>query len=243
LNREKWRVDKNEDAESSSFNKAARSQWVAPGNSPSFPRLTGPILKIEFSQLSKTRLGALTLVFDEEHGSPTTVAWCQSKRRSPEDAICDLRCRSPFPFFASCQVVQSERQNLGRPSGPEPEFQKFLPTAENGGWEVLSFQLNTRDSARSNVAFLHLHRHNRLRFWKVIEKPKISPAQPRRYFAAFTAVPMISAVCLNVFSVRPTFLFVSNTLSVGGVNTFVTESITNSVYLLWSTFPSFSRIE
>ena len=54
----------------------------------------GPILKTEFSRVSKTtRLGALTLVVDEERGSPTTVAWCLSKRRNPEDAICDLRCR------------------------------------------------------------------------------------------------------------------------------------------------------
>ncbi|MGP0591400.1 hypothetical protein ACTRXD_02530 [Nitrospira sp. T9] len=53
----------------------------------------GPTLKIEFSRVSKTRLGALTLVIDEEHGSPTTVAWCLSKRQIPEDAICDLRCR------------------------------------------------------------------------------------------------------------------------------------------------------
>lgn len=53
----------------------------------------GPTLKIEFSRISETRLGALTLVIDEDHGSPTTVAWCLSKRQNPEDTICDLRCR------------------------------------------------------------------------------------------------------------------------------------------------------
>jgi hypothetical protein len=53
----------------------------------------GPTLKIEFMRVSKKRLGALTLVIDEEHGLPTTVAWCLSKRQNPEDAVCDLRCR------------------------------------------------------------------------------------------------------------------------------------------------------
>lgn len=53
----------------------------------------GPSLKIEFSRISSSRLGALTLVIDAEHGSPTTVAWCLSKRDRIEDAVADLRCR------------------------------------------------------------------------------------------------------------------------------------------------------
>ena len=53
----------------------------------------GPNLKIEFSRVSERRLGALTLVIDAEYGSPTTVAWCLSKRETLEDAICDLRCQ------------------------------------------------------------------------------------------------------------------------------------------------------
>lgn len=53
----------------------------------------GPTLRLEFSRVSKTRLGALTLVIDEKHGTPTSVVWCHSKRTSLEDAVCDLRCR------------------------------------------------------------------------------------------------------------------------------------------------------
>ena len=53
----------------------------------------GPSLKLEFSRISESRLGALTLVIEPEHGSPTTVAWCLTKRNNSEDAICDLRCR------------------------------------------------------------------------------------------------------------------------------------------------------
>ena len=53
----------------------------------------GPTLKIEFSRVSTSRLGALTLVIDTEHGFPTIVAWCLSKREKIEDAVADLRCR------------------------------------------------------------------------------------------------------------------------------------------------------
>src|SRR5258708_22816221 len=53
----------------------------------------GPSLKIEFSRISNRRLGALTLVIDDECGSPVTVAWCRSKRRNVDDAIRDLRGR------------------------------------------------------------------------------------------------------------------------------------------------------
>lgn len=53
----------------------------------------GPTVKLEFSRISARRSGALTLVIDEEHGSPVTVAWCCSKRTQLEDAMCDLRCR------------------------------------------------------------------------------------------------------------------------------------------------------
>ncbi|MGA2966961.1 MAG: hypothetical protein ABSD64_12170 [Terriglobales bacterium] len=52
----------------------------------------GPKLKIEFSRVSESRHGALTLVIDD-HGSSTPVAWCLSKRAKLEDVVADLRCR------------------------------------------------------------------------------------------------------------------------------------------------------
>ena len=61
--------------------------WIEPW------QYDGPTLKIEFSRVSKKRLGALTLVIDTEHGFSTRVAWCLSKRAKLEDAIADLRCR------------------------------------------------------------------------------------------------------------------------------------------------------
>lgn len=53
----------------------------------------GPKLKLEFSRISKTRLGALTLVIDADHGEECQVAYAESRRDDPEDAICDLRNR------------------------------------------------------------------------------------------------------------------------------------------------------
>lgn len=56
-------------------------------------RFDGPVIKIEFSRVSSSRLNALTLVVDLEHGVETQVAWCLSRRRDPEDAVADLRSR------------------------------------------------------------------------------------------------------------------------------------------------------
>ena len=53
----------------------------------------GPILRLEFSRVSKMRLGALTLVLDAEHGEPCPVAYAFSRREDPDDAIRDLRFR------------------------------------------------------------------------------------------------------------------------------------------------------
>ena len=53
----------------------------------------GPSLKIEFSRISKTRNGALTLVLDAKNGKECQVAYALSKRKNPDDAICDVRSR------------------------------------------------------------------------------------------------------------------------------------------------------
>lgn len=56
-------------------------------------RLDGPVVKIEFSRISSSRLDALTLVIDPAYGVDTCVAWCLSRRSTIEDAVADLRCR------------------------------------------------------------------------------------------------------------------------------------------------------
>jgi hypothetical protein len=53
----------------------------------------GPYLKLEFSRVSESRGHALTLVLDKAHGKVCRVAYAFSKRKDPEDTICDLRSR------------------------------------------------------------------------------------------------------------------------------------------------------
>lgn len=55
--------------------------------------LDGPVLPLEFSRVSESRKGALTLVIDSVNGSDCQVAYTLSARSSAEDAIADLRCR------------------------------------------------------------------------------------------------------------------------------------------------------
>jgi hypothetical protein len=56
-------------------------------------RFDGPVLKLEFSRKSASRLNALTLVIDPAHGQACQVAYALSKRASPEEAIADLCAR------------------------------------------------------------------------------------------------------------------------------------------------------
>lgn len=53
----------------------------------------GPDLKLEFSRISASRGGALTLVIDSKNGQSCRSAYAISRRADPDDAIADLRCR------------------------------------------------------------------------------------------------------------------------------------------------------
>lgn len=53
----------------------------------------GPLLRIEFSRISRSRHGALTLVIDPKNGIPTTVAYCLSRRLHIAEVVEDLRKR------------------------------------------------------------------------------------------------------------------------------------------------------
>ena len=56
-------------------------------------KFDGPVLKLEFSRKSASRLNALTLVIDPVHGQECQVAYTMSKRASAEEAIADLCAR------------------------------------------------------------------------------------------------------------------------------------------------------
>jgi len=53
----------------------------------------GPSLPLEFSRISKSRGGALTLVIDANNGTETIVSYCVSARNRSSAAIEDLRIR------------------------------------------------------------------------------------------------------------------------------------------------------
>lgn len=53
----------------------------------------GPSIQLEFSRISHSRQGALTLVIDELNGRLCKVAYCVSKRAKLDDVIEDLRRR------------------------------------------------------------------------------------------------------------------------------------------------------
>lgn len=53
----------------------------------------GPVLPLEFSRVSRSRFGALTLVIDPAHGDPCPTSYVIADRRSIADVICDLRTR------------------------------------------------------------------------------------------------------------------------------------------------------
>jgi hypothetical protein len=76
--------------------------------------LDGPKLKLEFSRRSASRLDALTLVIDPTHGAECQVAYAFSKRKTPEEAIADLRKREKTNAKnIGCVFVDGSRR-LGR---------------------------------------------------------------------------------------------------------------------------------
>lgn len=82
-------------------------------------RYDGPTLSIEFSRISKRRLGALTLVIDPEHGVPTVVAWCVSKRATLNNAVWDLRSREDTTVKNIGQLLVSPKAETPASSGTE----------------------------------------------------------------------------------------------------------------------------
>jgi hypothetical protein len=56
-------------------------------------KFDGPVLKLEFSRKSASRLNALTLVIDAIRGEECKVAYAVSKRRAVEKALTDLQER------------------------------------------------------------------------------------------------------------------------------------------------------
>jgi cation transport regulator ChaC len=68
-------------------------------------RRDGPSLRIEFSRVSASRSGALTLVIDAENGAIVPVAWRLSRRSAISNVIQDL-----------CERERTTERQIGRVS-------------------------------------------------------------------------------------------------------------------------------
>jgi len=105
------------------------------GNSIELPWKTdGPTLPIEFSRISTSRGGALTLVIDPKNGSNTTVAWCLTKRAQLEDAVADLRCREGTNM-ANIRSLRLDEQ----PAGPTVVEKAILDWATDRKLDAVSW--------------------------------------------------------------------------------------------------------
>lgn len=78
-------------------------------------RNEGPILKLEFSRVSTSRNGALTLVIDPDNGAPVTVAYCLSSRTTIANVIADLQRREGSPTSEHIGYIDyaSGREHFG----------------------------------------------------------------------------------------------------------------------------------
>jgi hypothetical protein len=78
----------------------------------------GPELPLEFSRVSESRKGALTLVIDHAKGAPCRSAYAISHRHDPDDAIADLRCREGT-ILRRIGFYFRDRTRRGQPPVPE----------------------------------------------------------------------------------------------------------------------------
>ena len=78
----------------------------------------GPQLNLEFSRISQTRGQALTLVIDKDNGEECKVQYAKSRRRNPDDAICDLRCREGT-ILKRIGFYFADGSRTGQPDVPE----------------------------------------------------------------------------------------------------------------------------
>ena len=120
----------------------------------------GPTLKLEFSRISETRLKALTLVIDIDHGVETAVAWCLTKRTTLADAICDLRAREGTTIDNVGRAAITPEAGSLKHDSPEDAIATWAITKnlEAVIWTALesNFQEKTRQPFSVGAAVSHL---------------------------------------------------------------------------------------
>jgi len=121
----------------------------------------GPLLPIEFSRVSETRGGALTLVIDHQFGAPCSCAFSISTRKNPDDAISDLRCREGTIlanigcYFADGNHQQS-RDNASLITVREWAHAKSIDVVI---WTGLTSNFSTRSTVKKPFSVLNAIAH------------------------------------------------------------------------------------
>ena len=96
----------------------------------------GPSLRLEFSRVSVSRQGALTLVIDPEGGTQVQVAWCRSRCASLAETVDVLRAREKTTdrnigrYAADGEEVSNDTHTLDaiRTWAKEQEFEAVVWT-------------------------------------------------------------------------------------------------------------------
>jgi hypothetical protein len=86
----------------------------------------GPQITIEFSRISESRDGALTLVVDPDHGEGCTVHYAFSTRGCLEDVVCDLRCREGTTWASIGFVLSDGLRHQGRHAATTNTIREWL---------------------------------------------------------------------------------------------------------------------
>jgi hypothetical protein len=160
----------------------------------------GPMLPLEFSRMSGSRSGALTLVIDPEHGHPCRVQYALSRRTGAGDVIGDLRLRerraTPTSDFTSQTEAglaiplyrrQSRLGSMRRASmlryGPG-SIVNFSWEREMGGYEEAEFRFTVENALdHTKICF------PRALHWPGNMSGRLPPISTRRCAAPFRQQP------------------------------------------------------
>jgi len=116
-------------------------------------RFDGPLLPLEFSRISKSRSGALTLVIDRKNGKQCCVAYAVSRRRNPDDAICDLRSREGTTVSNIGYCLTDGSQKQGRDTQVLQAISEWALSKKLDAVTWTDLQNNFKRESKSHQAF------------------------------------------------------------------------------------------
>ncbi|MBI4262614.1 hypothetical protein HY624_03760, partial [Candidatus Uhrbacteria bacterium] len=149
-----------------------------------------PEIKIEFSRVSRTRKGALTLVIDPEHGALSQVAYSWSNRATIEEVVEDLRCREETTLGNIGYVDLQTDTGTYRDAETGDSIRTWMKASEVDAvvWTDLSSNFEERTKQQFSVPAA-------ISYLKGL--PETGRAEAKKYFAeapSFVKTPLRTAV-------------------------------------------------